>query len=204
MNIAERDAVETLAALPNIEKDSCFENAIFDLFVRFNALSCLEYAIITWPEVVYMIHSNGNSLLVCVCQQACAEWERSGFAITRWNVRRTIKICDLIAERRKTRDRFLMRILSHAYANPHTRAFGSYLIDMGYAPTTVVNGSLGQYLCFDYERRQRTLLRLRSVRLRLLAILCRRTWVPKDVARLVVKNAALWQRDTWRRWCVYR
>jgi hypothetical protein len=53
----------------------------------------------------------------------------------RWHVKRIIKICDLIAERR-------------------------------------------------------TLPVLRAVRLRLLAILCRRTTMLKDVARLVVKNAA--------------
>jgi len=29
----------------------------------------------------------------------------------------------------------------------------------------------------------------------------RKTTMLKDVARLVVKNAALWQPDTWRRWC---
>jgi hypothetical protein len=175
----------------------CFEDALLDLFVRFDALRCLEYAIITWPRVVYMINFRGDSLLVCICRQAILEW---GNNHTRWHVRRIIKICNLIAERRRASDLFLMRTLSYAYANPHTRAFGSYLIDMGYAPTTVVNGTLSQYLHSEYKRRQRTLPVLRAVRLTLLAILRKRTWLPKDVARLVVKNEVLWQPDTWRRW----
>jgi len=85
---------------------------------------------------------------------------------------------DLRLDSRKTHrasDLFLMRTLSYAYANPHTCAFGSYLIDMVYAPTTVVNGTLSQYLRSDYQQRQHTLPVLRAVRLRLLAILCRRT-----------------------------
>jgi hypothetical protein len=143
LQIAVRDDVEALAALPNVENDPCFEDAVLDLFVRSDALCCLEYAIITWPRVVYMINPRGQSLLALLCQQAILEWEING---TRWSTKRIIKICDLIAERR-------------------------------------------------------TLPVLRAVRLRLLAILCRRTTMLKDVARLVVKNAALWQRDTWRRWC---
>lgn len=196
MQIAERDDVETLAGLPNIEN----EGAVLKMFVRCNALSCLEYAIITWPRVVHKFDYFEESLLVCICRQACTEWERLGLVNTRWNVKRTIRICDLIAKERKARDRDLMRILSYAHANPHTRAFGSYLIDMGYVPTSVVNNSLGQYVIRDYARQQDTLLTLRKVRVLMFALLCKKRGLPKDVAKLVAKDSVLWQRDTWRVW----